>query len=141
MGRIWQHIGVRRTVPSASDGRNYELIGELSSRNPVFDNELTQIVGNADLHSLRQMRAFTSRSVENNDHCSLPTIVFFYTYIVPLVMGRARCLTYKEGILLGFTVPIQPNLRAVKCQHALNLFEDCPFNTPVIIRIMVPVGD
>ena len=36
---------------------------------------------------------------------------------------------------------VQPNLRAVKCQYVLNFFEDCPFNAPVIVRIMVPVGD
>ena len=36
---------------------------------------------------------------------------------------------------------VRPNLRAVKCQYVLNLFENCPFNAPVIVRIMVPVGD
>ena len=43
----------------------------------------------------------------------------FFTYIVPLAVGRARCPIYGEEILLGFTVPVQPNLRAAKCQHTL----------------------
>ena len=32
------------------------------------------------------------------------------------------CFPIELDWVLGFTVPVQPNLRAVKCQHALAFF-------------------
>ncbi len=48
------------------------------------------------------------RSLFPTNHC------VFCTYIVPLAMGRSRCPTYREEILLGFTAP--RSIRPTCCQ-------------------------